>query len=371
MKIIHLIAGKANPNTLNGVNKVVHNIATEQTNSKNDVTVLGVADNKIIRHKHNYHLVLFKKCIINLFPPYRLVLYFLRCDKKSIVHLHSAFIVWFPILILLFKIIGISYVLTPHGAYSANNLKLSKYKLLYFHLIDWLILYNAKKIQVIGRSEINSYTSTYYKDKAVNIPNGSYSINQSVKIVNEVMQLGYLGRLKIDHKGLDILIKGFYDYRRKGGEAILNLVGSGPDEIILKKLVKKLKLESSVNFLGVKFDDDKFSFLNNLSYFIHTSRWEGLPTACIESLSVGTPILVSKETNINSLVNEYNIGFVLDNNTPNMVCKYLFEMERILQTKEYSKMIENSIHLIKNDLNWSNISFNIIKKLYKVEKKVS
>ena len=43
MEIIHLILGKANPQRMNGVNKVVYQLATEQTNAGKTVIVYGIA----------------------------------------------------------------------------------------------------------------------------------------------------------------------------------------------------------------------------------------------------------------------------------------------------------------------------------------
>jgi hypothetical protein len=42
MEIIHIILGKANPDRLNGVNKVVYNLATEQTMAGKKHSSLGV-----------------------------------------------------------------------------------------------------------------------------------------------------------------------------------------------------------------------------------------------------------------------------------------------------------------------------------------
>ena len=42
MKIIHLILGKANPERMNGVNKVVHALATQQHRAGADVAVWGI-----------------------------------------------------------------------------------------------------------------------------------------------------------------------------------------------------------------------------------------------------------------------------------------------------------------------------------------
>ena len=42
MKIIHIVLGRANPNRMNGVNRVAHNLATAQVNKGSDVSVWGI-----------------------------------------------------------------------------------------------------------------------------------------------------------------------------------------------------------------------------------------------------------------------------------------------------------------------------------------
>ena len=43
--------------------------------------------------------------------------------------------------------------------------------------------------------------------------------------------------------------------------------------------------------------------------FIRTSRFEGLPLGILEALSLGLPCLVTKGTNLDELVNNYNAGW--------------------------------------------------------------
>lgn len=61
-KIIHVVKGRADPNTLNGVNKWIHNVATVQKKNGTDVEVWGITNN-INSHKHNhtYKLNLLKQ----------------------------------------------------------------------------------------------------------------------------------------------------------------------------------------------------------------------------------------------------------------------------------------------------------------------
>ncbi|MBL0191806.1 MAG: hypothetical protein IPQ18_10810 [Saprospiraceae bacterium] len=56
MEVIHIVLGKANPNRLNGVNKVVYNMATEQHKAGKNVSVWGIANDV----KHDYPKRIFK-----------------------------------------------------------------------------------------------------------------------------------------------------------------------------------------------------------------------------------------------------------------------------------------------------------------------
>ena len=50
MEIIHIILGKANPERMNGVNKVVHEMASNQTQRGYEVMVWGITTNPV----HDY-----------------------------------------------------------------------------------------------------------------------------------------------------------------------------------------------------------------------------------------------------------------------------------------------------------------------------
>ena len=61
MEIIHIVLGKANPDRLNGVNKVVYNMASEQVKAGKKVSVWGIT--KDIQHNYPeriFNTTLFK-----------------------------------------------------------------------------------------------------------------------------------------------------------------------------------------------------------------------------------------------------------------------------------------------------------------------
>ena len=62
MEIIHIILGKANPNRLNGVNKVVYQLATKQAEFGLNVSVWGITKDITVNfEERNFNTVLFTK----------------------------------------------------------------------------------------------------------------------------------------------------------------------------------------------------------------------------------------------------------------------------------------------------------------------
>ena len=62
MKIIHLVLGKANPERMNGVNKVVHQLAKTQATLGQKVSVWGIANDLIPNYPiRNFKTVLFQQ----------------------------------------------------------------------------------------------------------------------------------------------------------------------------------------------------------------------------------------------------------------------------------------------------------------------
>ena len=62
MKIIHVVLGKANPNRMNGVNKVAHNLATIQKKLSIDVEIIGLTNTpELEKIERNYNIYFFER----------------------------------------------------------------------------------------------------------------------------------------------------------------------------------------------------------------------------------------------------------------------------------------------------------------------
>ena len=72
--------------------------------------------------------------------------------------------------------------------------------------------------------------------------------------------------------------------------AQLNLYGVGPDEAMLRELVRKENLEERIHFMGWVEADKIY---NNTDLILMPSLHEGAPNAVLEALEKGVPILAS------------------------------------------------------------------------------
>ena len=366
MKIIHIVLGKANPNRMNGVNKVAHNLATAQVELGYDVEILGLSNTpEVDKIARNYKLHLFKRKKYLLDK--NLIIYLKKFKKEdAIFHIHGAFIIDFYFIAKLLKKLQCKYIFTSHGAYNKEAMK-KKFllKKIFFRLFDSYILKHAWKVQFLGKSEylhIDSLITDIYK---VLIPNGQNldelkfeyrKIKSSKRPV-----FGFVGRIDAYTKGLDILFDGFLNYKQKGGNGILWIIGDG---LGLNKLISFAidnNLEDEVIFYGSKYGNEKLNLIVNMDMFVHTSRFEGFPMAVLEAAGLGKPLLVSKETNFADYVNHYNCGLVLFENNSINISEQMSFFELEIKNSKYLELKNNAIKMIKKEFSWDKISERLVK----------
>ena len=103
----------------------------------------------------------------------------------------------------------------------------------------------------------------------------------------------YVGRLS-QEKGLPSLIRGFAHAARQTPDAILLLVGGGPQRLELEKLASELRLPpEQIRFVGRVDIAEVPHWLRASDIFALTSPSEGLSCALLEAMAAGLPSVVS------------------------------------------------------------------------------
>jgi glycosyltransferase involved in cell wall biosynthesis len=316
VKIIHLILGKANPERMNGVNKVVHALATQQHRAGADVAVWGItgdlSDNYPAR-EFATRLFLAQRNPFSLATELRRALR-AQSGTPTVVHLHGAFIPVYFSAARLLGALGIPYVLTPHGSYSPAAMRKSGFtKQVYGRVFESYLLRRAARVHCLGQSEIIGVQRLNATLPTALLPYGfepPQPVAAAAPAAPGRFRVGFCGRLDDHHKGLECLMTGFAQFANSVPEAELWVIGDGPDRARVAQWATAAPA-GAVQLLGSRYGDEKIGLLGQLDVFAHTSHYEGLPTAVLETVALGVPCVVTEATNLGSYVREFGCGEVL------------------------------------------------------------
>ena len=242
-----------------------------------------------------------------------------RRDGIDLLHLHSVFI---PENVWVARSARLPYVLTPHGGYSPSRLaghnRIAKWA--WMRMWERGYVRNASMIHGVSPQEFEELRATFGVRPFVFVPNAidlpAVAPTPADRMRGPTKRIAFLGRLAIDHKGLDILLEGYADYVRHQRDTDTELILAGPDfrsgRDELETRAESLLPRGSVRFTGPLFGQERDALLGSAYVFVHTSRWEGMPFAILEALATGCPVLVTPATNLGEYVDEFGAGVVVD-----------------------------------------------------------
>jgi len=366
MKVIHLVLGKANPERMNGVNKVAHQLATQMTLASQNVELWGITSNPVHNYpERNYTTRLFKGNGYSFKLPPNLLLHIEQLETETVVHIHGAFIPIFYSVARKLKEQKIKYVYTPHGAYNRFAIKKNGFmKKLYFSWFETSIVSNAHRVHYLGKSEEENALQLFEKANAVVIPNGqdfeeiSAAYHQLVQ--SQVPVFGFCGRLDNYYKAIDKIIEAFAEYKSNGGSGVLWIIGDGPDRKSLIRLCEKLNAEGYISFLGAKYGDEKYRCLGAIDVFVHPSNSEGSPTAVLEACALGIPCIVTTATNMGQEIEQNDCGFHIKTNNADLIEQALTKSETLFYSGELKAMGNRAKTMIMDHYTWPVIASRML-----------
>jgi glycosyltransferase involved in cell wall biosynthesis len=142
------------------------------------------------------------------------------------------------------------------------------------------------------------------------------------------------------------------------------MIGDGEDRESLARRAKRLGVERSVSFLGALFGPEKHERLMAADLFIHTSRWEGMPTAVLEAASLALPLLISEATGLGSPVAASQAGFVLRENNAEAISRALLAAEHRWHSDGLRAMGSAARTMIQDVFSWRHVTGRVVDELY-------
>jgi len=351
--------GKANPNRMNGVNKVVYQLATRQVEAGQKVQVWGFTHDQTINYPaRNFTTRLFRSPghFSGPDPAFLLALQSLDTAKTTF-HLHGGWVLPFFKAARALKKAGLRYVVTGHGAYNTIAMQKSKWtKKVYFQLFEKTMLKNAAAIHCIGASEISGVKSILSTDKTMLIPYGMEfsSVKPSHPEAQEGFVFGFLGRLDYHTKGLDLMLEAFAARFRNNATVSLWLVGDGAGRAAVAERIEALGIADNVVLWGARFGSEKEALLRQMTVFLHPSRNEGLPSAVLEAAALGLPCIVTEATNVGAYISRHDAGIVVSNEDAPALSDAMNQTLH-LAPRALKKMGSNAEKMVTTAFNWPTI----------------
>ena len=92
-----------------------------------------------------------------------------------------------------------------------------------------------------------------------------------------------------DAKGLNNLIKAFYELSKRDADVRLVMIGDGELRDKIEKLIGAYGLNDRILLPG--FDANPFKYIARADMFVLPSFYEGFPNTLVEAMSCGTPVI--------------------------------------------------------------------------------
>ena len=199
-------------------------------------------------------------------------------------------------------------------------------------------------------------------ERMVVVPNGvDLEKIDSVEAGELTYDVFYAGRLS-EHKRVDLLIEAVSLAREEIPDIRCSIIGDGPEMENLRKLVKELKSEENVDFLGfLETDEDLIAGMKSSRIFVLPSMREGFGISALEANACGLPVvMVRSEMNAAlDLMEDGLKGLVVDP-TPEEVAEAILEL---LKDERYGSLSE-PFRRVAERSDWSIIT-DSIEKVYK------
>jgi len=211
------------------------------------------------------------------------------------------------------------------------------------------ILYRLMARYIIRRSDMITCDAALAKNKILNLtsyspdrivifpwgidlhqfhPSATRRAARRAQLGAENCKLIIMNRALLPVYGIEYFLSALPRIFDKEPSARALLIGDGPLKFSLQALVKQLRLEDRVSFLGTLPNDQMPSYLNAADLYVSTSLSDGTSTSLLEAMACGLPVIVSDAPANLEWVTDGDNGFVVQRRNVEKIAARILEVLR-------------------------------------------
>ncbi|MDM1765542.1 MULTISPECIES: glycosyltransferase [unclassified Acinetobacter] len=233
--------------------------------------------------------------------------YMERYGKPDVIHVHSMLYAGY----LAHQIntrYNIPYVITEHSSAFARGFVNDD-------VIESLkpVVERSAKCVAVSHQFCKFLNNCFPKSNWLYIPNivseNFFTVNASFESKkNRIISICHLNK----NKNSELLIRAFEQVLKSSPNAELVIGGEGDERIKLELLVKELKIEKNVIFLGALTRDQVKEEIQKSALFVVSSKYETFGVVVVEALALGKPVVSTKCGGPESIINS-EVGLLVEN----------------------------------------------------------
>ncbi|MCD4678479.1 MAG: glycosyltransferase family 4 protein [Desulfobacula sp.] len=195
----------------------------------------------------------------------------------------------------------------------------------------------------------NGFTNTCIIPNAVNAKKYTNRGDE-----NFILFAGRLAKIK----GIPYLIEAFSELYNDYDTDLL-IIGSGPDDKMLQKMVTLKNIKNRVKFIPMVNKTELRVYLSKCSVFVLASVFECMPVTLLEAMASGKPVIASDIPGPKDVITHEYDGFLFEKQNVVQLKKYL---QLCLSSDELRKKIgKNARKIVQDNYTFERISDNYIK----------
>ena len=148
-------------------------------------------------------------------------------------------------------------------------------------------------------------------------PNSPLAIPETARLLLAIARLE-------PQKGLDVAIKALARVRRTHPDAVLLVLGEGPERAALEALARAEGVAEAVLCPGRV--GDVAEYLDRAELLVHPARWEGFGLALLEAMLASRPVVASEVSSIPELVADGETGLLVSPDDPEALATSIGEL---------------------------------------------